>query len=854
MVARCQHATTAHKRTKPAHEAVADERGSVHNAYMGRGWVKAGAAAGLICCGAVAWFTVHYVVQARDQSTAGTVAQALAAVLVPMAGLAVWLVRQAQRSVPAIDLRQAADDLAGRVGQQWRDAALQRGLFDRPVAVRWTWSARGLSGPVRDAVGDQRAPRFVPLPGLARITSRQLGRGHLGDLFAVYGGLDSGRIVLAGAPGAGKSGAMIRLLLDAVTHREGIRDPAVRATVPVPVLLTAYDWVPSHEGLTAWVTRRLEDEHPFLKSVLLEGRAGPVSAARALMDTGAVSVLLDGVDEMPPESRTAVLREIGQQAGYRVVLSCRVGELAGAVSGGHLDGAAALELTAITARQAADYLQSRTVHPAPAPWQALIQHLREHETSPVAQALDSPLMLSLLLDTYLPFDPVDELTEPGRFPGREQIEDHLLARILPAAYAPRPGSPAPPCTPGQAQHWLGYVAAQMNRFDTRDLAWWRIPRWLPSRRLMRTVGAGAALAKAITAGLSYGLAIGVTSGGTAGLIAGLTVGLIAGTLYGIAARLTGGIKIGLTIGLATASVFGIEVGLAIGIMSGLRLGLKFGVTAGLGMGLTVALTIGLTVGIAAWLTTGLTTGLDTTAYDGFPPQYRRLREFRRLTVETVTGLIVGSATGAVAGLIYGLIRPLTSGLTVGLGVALLGSLATGATAGLAAGLVSGLTQAFSASMPADKLSTPVGSWHGNRRLVRTLEAAAGMTVAIVAGAAAGVLMERITGVTADGAAAGLAVGATVGLSAVFVVGATNVNFFMPAYAAFALLRHSGHGPARMMDFLEDARERGVLRTAGPVYQFRHARLQDLLATAPPLSEPSPASPPAAEPGDPGRIA
>jgi hypothetical protein len=32
-----------------------------------------------------------------------------------------------------------------------------------------------------------------------------------------------------------------------------------------------------------------------------------------------------------------------------------------------------------------------------------------------------------------------------------------------------------------------------------------------------------------------------------------------------------------------------------------------------------------------------------------------------------------------------------------------------------------------------------------------------------------------------------------------------------------------------MPFLEDARERGVLRTVGGVYQFRHAMLQDQLA-------------------------
>ena len=38
-----------------------------------------------------------------------------------------------------------------------------------------------------------------------------------------------------------------------------------------------------------------------------------------------------------------------------------------------------------------------------------------------------------------------------------------------------------------------------------------------------------------------------------------------------------------------------------------------------------------------------------------------------------------------------------------------------------------------------------------------------------------------------------------------------------------------------MRFLEDARSRSVLRTVGPVYQFRHARLQDRLATPEPAT-------------------
>jgi hypothetical protein len=70
----------------------------------------------------------------------------------------------------------------------------------------------------------------------------------------------------------------------------------------------------------------------------------------------------------------------------------------------------------------------------------------------------------------------------------------------------------------------------------------------------------------------------------------------------------------------------------------------------------------------------------------------------------------------------------------------------------------------------------------------------------------------------------------------------------PATLAFLQLHRRGIAPARFMRFLEDARMRSVLRTAGPVYQFRHARLQDRLADsyrrqadAPPSPAPRPPS-------------
>jgi hypothetical protein len=50
-----------------------------------------------------------------------------------------------------------------------------------------------------------------------------------------------------------------------------------------------------------------------------------------------------------------------------------------------------------------------------------------------------------------------------------------------------------------------------------------------------------------------------------------------------------------------------------------------------------------------------------------------------------------------------------------------------------------------------------------------------------------------------------------------------------ATVAFVQLSRAGLGPVRMLRFLQDARARHVLRAVGPVYQFRHARLQDRLA-------------------------
>ncbi|MEV0237801.1 hypothetical protein [Nonomuraea sp. NPDC050786] len=64
-------------------------------------------------------------------------------------------------------------------------------------------------------------------------------------------------------------------------------------------------------------------------------------------------------------------------------------------------------------------------------------------------------------------------------------------------------------------------------------------------------------------------------------------------------------------------------------------------------------------------------------------------------------------------------------------------------------------------------------------------------------------------------------------------GLVNKGQHMWLMATIALLHlgPSGRLPFRLMRFLHDLHQLGVLRTVGPFYQFRHVELRDHLAAA-----------------------
>jgi predicted NACHT family NTPase len=128
----------------------------------------------------------------------------------------------------------------------------------------------------------------------------------------VYVRLQHGRLALIGGPGAGKTGAMILLLVEALCYRDRVPDGA-RADLPVPVWLSLGSWDPRSQALRSWVTDTIGRDHPYLRA----RDFGP-DAVRQLFDTCRIALFLDGLDEMPDTLRGAALERLaGEAAGHR---------------------------------------------------------------------------------------------------------------------------------------------------------------------------------------------------------------------------------------------------------------------------------------------------------------------------------------------------------------------------------------------------------------------------------------------------------------------------------------------------------------------------------------------------------
>jgi hypothetical protein len=637
-----------------------------------------------------------------------------------------------------LTLAQIADQLATAVGKQWHDEAQLRRLNDpHPLPVAWHPADLDLVEPWHalrvTATGWPGGPPTDPA-GWAASPAELAGTGN--DLADRLTRIPTGRLIVLGEPGAGKTMLLVRLVLDLLARRS----PGDL----VPVLVPLAGWNPVDQDLPTWLTNRLTLDHPGLAEPA-PPQAGATSRARALWNQRMLLPILDGLDELPERvwSRAVTRLNDALLPLQALVLSSRLAAYRLAVAPAdpaatlpvRLWGAAGICLRPLAPEDVRAYLRRDAASPAAAArWNPVLATLGS--STPVAQALTTPLLVALARTIYNPRpgehagvlpDPA-ALCDSTRFPTRAAIQEHLFDAFIPAAYRPHP-DPMRRCawTPVQAERWLVFLARHLehDRHGTTDLAWWELRQAVAAPQL--------------------------------GLVAGLAGGLLGGLGAGLAAGLGGGLRVGLMFGLGAGLVFGLVFGLSAAV-----------------------------------------------AVKGHPTPARGLR----WPPPGRTELMVGLAGGLVTGLIVRLV----GGSMFGVGVGLL--------AGLVSGFMSGLT-----GMPADLTVA------ADPRLGLARDRGTYLTLVPVFGLMAGLAAGLIFG-TGGGLAVGLMFGPVFGLMFGFVgpIYETAWGTFIPARCWLAL-RH--RLPWRLMSFLADAhQQRGLLRQAGAVYQFRHADLQRRLATKP----------------------
>ncbi|ONI91564.1 hypothetical protein ALI22I_08040 [Saccharothrix sp. ALI-22-I] len=638
------------------------------------------------------------------------------AAVVLLVVLAWWFQRATRRP----DLA-AVVVLADIVTRQWRYEAKVRALDDPdPIATRW---------------------RPVTRPELSDDTDGSVSGSSARpeELAAGFRALRRKRLVVLGDAGSGKTTLAVLLVRELVETRAD-RDP-------VPVLLPVGSWdLAAHPTLAGWLTDRLAADYPELGGAVAD-----------LLADGRVLPVLDGLDEVPADSRADVVHAINASLARsdQLILTCRTAEYAAA---GLIADAVAIEPEPLTRATAVEYLSSALTRAdrESASWRTLLATVRTAD--PLAEVCATPLGLWLVRVGYAHADP-RPLLDRAALPDAAALRRHLLARVVPEVVAPReravptPFRPRGRYRPDDVLRWLRRLARHLDHDGEpgRDLEWWRLGSDLPP--------------------LSFG-------------VYALSAALFGTVFWGVAEALDG-----------TRSLAGL-----LGVLFGAGLVLQFdgGRPAG-----------------SHWTPRKALTGAVQTV---------QLLSFQVLWI-AFFGLAIGLITGVPSAL-WSLFTTGSLGIdwsvTEVLGVALL--------------LVAGLAIIYAFANDLDIFTdaktgrTPQDDWRLSRKLSRRQAAS---------GAVAGALLIGVAVAEGD-----------TGLHDVLLLGG------MGAAAAGLVLRAVGDGakpwsaylavtvrlglrrklPLRPMRFLDDMHRLGLLRAVGPVYQFRHAELQDHLTTSPDSDE------------------
>ena len=380
-------------------------------------------------------YALRYVLLVRHHDAPNTAT--VLGLPITLAGLAVAF-RPGDKQDPEIQLRVWAKELAKRVLKREEDQ-FRRLLGDDTERINLVLRLRPQPG--RNAQAPGRRGRLFE--GSARIP----------DIAEYYRATAPRRLVVSGAPGAGKTVVAVELVLALIDSHENEPD------APVPVRVS----------LAGWDTERPLDEMPVRE--LTRAYDWSPRVARSLVEGRRVLPVLDGLDEMDPagpdggaptgspRAREALKKLNALQESRRagpVVLTCRTAYYDTVDCDGLVD-AARLEIDPVTPSVARAYLRARTTRPDK--WTRVFRELRENPTGALALALSTPWRLCLAASVYRDGGDPGELLQ---YTDSRELHEHLLSRYIPAATILHPRSPGRAVSADRVHRQLAVLARQLE--------------------------------------------------------------------------------------------------------------------------------------------------------------------------------------------------------------------------------------------------------------------------------------------------------------------------------------------------------------------------------------------------------
>jgi len=502
-----------------------------------------------------------------------------------------------------------ADQLAVVLGEQWaNEAAIRRLNVPYPLPVAWTAADKSLTDSwdslMKLAASGAGWPLSVSAGAWAASPEELAGEG--GELAEKLARVPTGRLAVLGEPGAGKTMLMVRLVLDLLTRRA--------AGGPVPFLVSVASWNPADQDLRSWLTDRLLIDHPALAA-----RAGEMTGstqAAALLASGLIMPILDGLDEIPEQVRGPAISCINDalRPGEQLVVTCRTQQYHDAIRphcGAEvtLGATAAVQLCPLEADAVRGYLRDDAAGPVMrARWAPVLAVLGTE--APAGQALETPLMVGMARAIYnpRPGELAGGLRDPAELCGpaladREAVESLLFDAFIPAAYR---AVPAGRWKAQAAEKWLVFLAHYLEQtICGPDLAWWQLrgPASRAASRFALRITRGPAFRMridmiALGPALVFGLVIGIFGSHRVALVIVLVFGPLLGGITAVSGDITAVMspRAALARDRRTALLLIASFGFLVGIAGMLVLGAALRFAGTPRTHLVIALVFGLAVG------------------------------------------------------------------------------------------------------------------------------------------------------------------------------------------------------------------------------------------------------------------